>query len=142
MGAFSPSTARDMRLIALTFSSGAVDAISFLALGKVFTAFMTGNVVFLGVRASGSDGADVVRVVAALLSFGTGVFLATRIVRTAKGSGVWPRRVTLALAFAALAQLVFLVVWAAVDGLPSSATGAVLVGVSALAMGLQSGAVL
>ena len=43
----SPTTARDLRLVALTFSSGAVDAISFIALGKVFTAFMTGNIVFL-----------------------------------------------------------------------------------------------
>jgi len=34
---------RDLLLNALTVSSGAVDAISFLALGKVFTAFMTGG---------------------------------------------------------------------------------------------------
>ena len=34
---------RDLLLFALTVSSGAVDAISFFALGKVFTAFMTGN---------------------------------------------------------------------------------------------------
>jgi uncharacterized membrane protein YoaK (UPF0700 family) len=32
---------RDQLLNALTVSSGAVDAISFLALGKVFSAFMT-----------------------------------------------------------------------------------------------------
>jgi len=39
---------RDLLLNGLTFSSGAVDAISFLTLGKVFTAFMTGNIAFLG----------------------------------------------------------------------------------------------
>ena len=39
---------RNWLLNALTVSSGAVDAISFLALGKVFTAFMTGNIAFLG----------------------------------------------------------------------------------------------
>jgi uncharacterized membrane protein YoaK (UPF0700 family) len=39
---------RNWLLAALTVSSGAVDAISFLALGKIFTAFMTGNVAFLG----------------------------------------------------------------------------------------------
>jgi uncharacterized membrane protein YoaK (UPF0700 family) len=35
---------RDVLLNALAVSSGAVDAISFLALGKVFSAFMTGNI--------------------------------------------------------------------------------------------------
>lgn len=47
--------ARDLLLMALTFSSGAIDAISYLALGKVFTAFMTGNLVFLGLRAVNAD---------------------------------------------------------------------------------------
>jgi hypothetical protein len=35
-------------LLALTFSTGLVDAVSVLGLGQVFTANMTGNVVFLG----------------------------------------------------------------------------------------------
>jgi len=43
-----PLRVRDRLLMALTVSSGAVDAISYLALGKIFTAFMTGNFVFLG----------------------------------------------------------------------------------------------
>src|ERR1700692_5124771 len=40
--------ARDVLLVALTFASGAVDAISYFGLGKIFSAFMTGNLVFLG----------------------------------------------------------------------------------------------
>ena len=35
-------------LLALTFVTGIVDAVSFLALGQVFTANMTGNVALLG----------------------------------------------------------------------------------------------
>jgi uncharacterized membrane protein YoaK (UPF0700 family) len=35
-------------LLALTFSTGIIDAVSFLALGQVFTANMTGNVALLG----------------------------------------------------------------------------------------------
>ena len=38
---------RDLLLMTLTFSSGAIDAINYLAMGKVFTAFMTGNIVSL-----------------------------------------------------------------------------------------------
>ena len=45
---------RNLLLDGLTLSSGAVDAISFLGLGKVFTAFMTGNIAFLGMRIGGS----------------------------------------------------------------------------------------
>jgi len=39
---------RDLLLMAVTVLSGAIEAISFLALGKVFTAFTSGNTVFLG----------------------------------------------------------------------------------------------
>jgi uncharacterized membrane protein YoaK (UPF0700 family) len=142
MQRLSPTAVRDLLLCGLTFSSGAVDVISFLALGKVFTAFMTGNVVFLGMRAAGANGPDVVSVAAALAVFGTGVFLATRIVGPSTGSPVWSGRVTAALAATAVAEAAFLVVWGAVDGLPGSGTATVLVALSALAMGLQSGAVL
>jgi uncharacterized protein DUF1275 len=41
---------RDSLLIALTVASGAVDAISYFGLGKTFSAFITGNMVFLGIR--------------------------------------------------------------------------------------------
>ena len=41
-------------LIGLTVVTGLVDAISFLGLGRIFTANMTGNVVFLGFAAGGA----------------------------------------------------------------------------------------
>jgi uncharacterized membrane protein YoaK (UPF0700 family) len=52
-------TARDGRvlvpvLLGLTAVTGLVDAVSYLALGHVFTANMTGNVVFLGFAAAGA----------------------------------------------------------------------------------------
>ena len=53
-GEISYVAVRNNLLNALTISSGAVDAISFLALGKVFTAFMTGNVAFLGMGIAGN----------------------------------------------------------------------------------------
>ena len=133
---------RDLLLVALTFSSGAIDAISFLALGKVFTAFMTGNVVFLGLGAAGAGGPDVVRVLIALAAFAGGVFAATRIAGSSKGSGVWPRRVSAALGLAMVPQAGFLVVWMATSGRPGAGSGDALTALMALAMGLQSGAVM
>src|SRR5215211_1460049 len=88
---------RNLLLMALTVSSGAVDAISFLGLGKVFTAFMTGNFVFLGLVTAGAGGPSVVSVAVAQAVFAAGVFLSTRIVEPSRGTGVWPRRTTIAL---------------------------------------------
>src|SRR5664279_1269323 len=41
-------------LLVLTFTTGLVDAVSYLGLGRVFTANMTGNIVFLGLGLAGS----------------------------------------------------------------------------------------
>src|SRR5215210_4620394 len=103
-----PLRVRDLLLMALTVSSGAVDAIAYLALGKVFTAFMTGNFVFLGLVTAGAGGPSVVSVAVALAVFAAGVFLATRIVKPSKDTGVWPRRATIALSIAGIAQACFL----------------------------------
>ncbi|MCW3012942.1 MAG: hypothetical protein JWO02_34 [Solirubrobacterales bacterium] len=137
----SPMTVRWGLLAALTFSSGAVDAISFLGLGGVFTAFMTGNVVFLGLHIAGTGTQDAVRVCASLAAFGAGVALSVPIARPSRGRHLWSRGVSMTLGVAVLAQAGFLAVWVATAGRPSTSTGDLLVALSALAMGLQSGAV-
>jgi len=131
---------RDTLLVALTMASGAVDAISYLALGKVFTAFMTGNLVFLGIGVSGTAGPDVVPVSISLIGFAAGVLAARRILGD-RGSDVWPRPVTRLLELVALLQLAFLGGWLAADGNPGPAGTDILIALSAGAMGLQSGAV-
>src|SRR6266550_9511174 len=88
----SQPSVRDVLLVGLTFSSGAVDAITFLALGKVFTAFMTGNLVFFGLGLAGAEVADVLRVAVSLAAFAAGVAVAARIVRASRGSRIWPGR--------------------------------------------------
>ena len=129
--------------MALTLSSGAVDAISFLALGKVFTAFMTGNLVFLGLLAVGSGTQSVISVVVSIALFAAGVYLATRIVGPSRGSGAWPHRATASLGVTAVAQACFLAVWVAGGGQPpGGGVVAVLIALWALAMGIQTGTVL
>src|SRR5207237_2899437 len=87
---------RDLLLNALTFSSGAIDAISFIALGKVFTAFMTGNIAFLGLRIAGAGGPGCVAIIVSMAAFSIGVYFGTRVVKPTglKSTGVWPHRVT------------------------------------------------
>jgi uncharacterized membrane protein YoaK (UPF0700 family) len=133
---------RDALLVALTFSTGAIDAISFLVLGKVFSAFMTGNLVFLGFELGGAPGPSTWRTIASVGAFAVGAALGTRVVApTAGAHAVWPRRVTAVLAAGAVAQIAFLVLWLAVGGRPSSGSANALIAVSALAMGLQTAAV-
>jgi uncharacterized membrane protein YoaK (UPF0700 family) len=58
-------------LLGLTVVSGLVDAVSYLGLGHVFTANMTGNVVVLGFAAAGAPGFSISATLTSL-----GVFLA------------------------------------------------------------------
>jgi uncharacterized membrane protein YoaK (UPF0700 family) len=135
-------TVRDLLLNALTVSSGAVDAISFLALGKVFSAFMTGNIAFLGLRVAGASHAPGgVAICVSMAAFAAGVYLSTRIVKGSENSGIWSQRVTLALGISLIAHAVFLVVWFASNGQPTVEVAHVLLGSWALAMGMQSAAV-
>ena len=132
---------RDLLLNALTVSSGAIDTISFLALGKVFTAFMTGNIVFLGLRVAGASGPGFAAILVSMAAFAVGVYVSSWIVKPSEVSGVWPRRVTVALGLSLIAHAGFLAVWLASDGQPSTDVAHVLLGLWALPMGMQSAAV-
>src|SRR5919106_6991755 len=130
----SASTVRDLLLVGLTVSSGAIDAISFLALGKIFTAFMTGNFVFLGLALTGTGDQSVLPVCASLLAFAAGVFLGARVLQAMPRRGTWPPYMSLILGAAAVAQAGFLVVWLGASGDPSSGVATVLIILSAFAM--------
>ncbi|WP_340265900.1 YoaK family protein [Sphingobium mellinum] len=66
-------------LLLLSVTTGLVDAISVLGLGKVFTANMTGNIVFLGFAASGAPGFRVAPYIVAIASFMAGALVAGRV---------------------------------------------------------------
>jgi uncharacterized membrane protein YoaK (UPF0700 family) len=65
-------------LLAITATTGAVDAVSVLAMGHVFTANMTGNVVFLGFAVAGSPEFSIPRSSLALVAFLTGAVVGGR----------------------------------------------------------------
>src|SRR5437899_3414811 len=66
-------------LLLLTVTSGLVDAVSVLGLGRVFTANMTGNVVFLGFAVAGIPGFSIARAVVSLVGFVVGAMLGGRL---------------------------------------------------------------
>jgi uncharacterized membrane protein YoaK (UPF0700 family) len=78
-------------LLVLTAATGAIDAVSLLALGRVFVANMTGNVVFLGMALAnapgfslaGDSGAPVWPwIVGAVVLVGSGVMMVLRMGRS------------------------------------------------------------
>jgi uncharacterized membrane protein YoaK (UPF0700 family) len=68
-------------LIALTLLTGFVDALSILALGRVFVANMTGNVVFIGFALAGAPGFALVASLAGLAGFLLGAAAGGRLIQ-------------------------------------------------------------
>ena len=66
-------------LLGMTVVTGLVDAVSFLSLGRVFTANMTGNIVFLAFATAQVSGLSVARSLTALLAFLVGSILGGRV---------------------------------------------------------------
>src|SRR5438309_10412863 len=66
-------------LVVLTVVTGLVDAVSYIALGHVFVANMTGNVVFLGFALAGASGLSAPASLAALAAFLLGALVGGRI---------------------------------------------------------------
>src|SRR5262245_2492367 len=66
-------------LLLLTIVTGIVDAVSYLELGHVFVANMTGNVVFLGFAAGGASDFSIPAVLVAIASFLMGALAGGRL---------------------------------------------------------------
>jgi uncharacterized membrane protein YoaK (UPF0700 family) len=73
-------------LLALTVSTGVVDAVSILRLGRVFVANMTGNVVFVGFGLAGAPGFSLAASLIALAGFLAGARLGGFAVRLLHGN--------------------------------------------------------
>jgi uncharacterized membrane protein YoaK (UPF0700 family) len=71
--------------LGMTAVTGLVDAVSVLSLGRVFTANMTGNIVFLGLATARVSDLSITLSLTALASFLTGALLGGRIMAPASG---------------------------------------------------------
>lgn len=126
-------------LLLLSVTTGLVDAISVLGLGKVFTANMTGNIVFLGFAAMGTPGFHAASYLVAIASFLIGALVAGRV---GKGHAGLPLRRWLLVAALVEAGLL----WAAAGvatgfDMASQSPGAALyaiIALTGLAMGFRN----
>ncbi|WP_406099285.1 YoaK family protein [Streptomyces sp. NBC_01013] len=65
-------------MLVLTVATGLVDAVSYLGLGHVFVANMTGNVVFLGFALAGAEGLSVLASLVSMAAFLAGALVGGR----------------------------------------------------------------
>lgn len=131
-----------MLAVVLTLTTGTVDAVSFLRLGKVFSSVITGNMALLGVAAGSGNTALAVSGGVALAGYAAGVIAGGVIARVpAAGQPVWPGRATAALTAETVVLATFSAGWVAAGGHPSGVLQDTLLSLAAAAMGMQSAAV-
>ncbi|MGW2746447.1 YoaK family protein [Streptomyces sp. NPDC001450] len=125
-------------LLVVTAATGMVDAVAYLGLGQVFTAFMTGNILFLGFSLAGAEGVSPVGSATALTAFSVGAVAGSRL-----GVAMSERRRRWLLTSAALAAT--LLVAAALTAVGLRPVGQnpeprhyAVTALTALAMGLRS----
>jgi uncharacterized membrane protein YoaK (UPF0700 family) len=132
---------RDLLLVVLTVASGAIDAISYFGLGKIFSAFMTGNLVFLGFGLAKIK-EPILPIVLALSMFAVGSYLGLRVAtQRSHEAGWWPARMSMLLALVVIAEAAFSAVWSLTAGHASADIADVLLVLFSLAMGIQTAAV-
>jgi uncharacterized membrane protein YoaK (UPF0700 family) len=131
---------QDALLVGLTFTAGLVDAVSYLGLGQIFTANMTGNIVFLALAVGEGKLFLGIRSLGALIGFSLGAFAAGRMLGRRSARLVWPPRVTAVLAGELALYAVFGIGWWLTNGQPTSALLYLLIGASSVGMGLQNAA--
>ncbi|WP_327292231.1 YoaK family protein [Streptomyces sp. NBC_01198] len=126
-------------LLALTLVTGLVDAFSYLVLGRVFVANMTGNVVFMGFSLAGASGFSVPASVMSLAAFLVGAVAGGRLAHALPG-----RRGRLLLAVTVGQTALVAAAWALAATADLPARGGVrmtLIVLLALAMGAQNAVV-
>jgi uncharacterized membrane protein YoaK (UPF0700 family) len=125
-------------LLVLTVVSGLVDAFSYLVLGHVFVANMTGNVVFVGFALAHAPGFSLAASLTALGAFLVGVVSSARLVRHMSSARRGRMLALTTAGEAVLTAAAMVVAWTA-TGVGTGAPRYVIIVLLGVAMGLQNG---
>lgn len=123
-------------MLALTFSTGVVDAVGYLGLDRVFTGNMTGNVVILGMAIVGAEDLPVLGPLLALAGFMAGAALGGRVLRHAAPG--WTRRTTVLMSLVAVVMLAVAVLLLVADEDLAKPVRISITTVLGAAMGIQA----
>ena len=128
---------RKTLVLLLSCAAGSIDAASYIGLGHVFAANMTGNTVHLGMATGYGSLVDIGHSGSALLGFLLGVAIGASIVERDDSPTPWPRAVNVALVCELILLAVTAAIWAAAGAMSPSTTDGLLLALG-LAMGMQS----
>ena len=129
-------------LLGMTAVTGLIDAVSFLSLGSVFTANMTGNILFLAFATARIPGLSVARSSTALIAFAIGAILGGRIMGRATADSRIPFAArAFRIEAALLAAASFCSIGYKSSLLEASFRPLVLIALTGLAMGMRNAAV-
>jgi len=123
-------------MLALTFSTGVIDAVGYLGLDNVFTGNMTGNVLLMGMAFAGGADLPILRPALALVFFMLGAVLAGRMLR--RGPDGWSWRVSVAVMVVAAVLTLLAVFTALVDVQVNAVLGSITTSCMSAAMGIQA----
>jgi uncharacterized membrane protein YoaK (UPF0700 family) len=133
---------RDYRVVLLTITAGAVNAVSFIALGKVFSSVITGNLVLLGVAVTTHSSTEAIHAGLGIAGYAAGVLVGAPLAaRRSHQAGTWPASVTAILGAELVVLAGFCVAWELSQGSLHDGAQLTLLVVLAAAMGLQAAAV-
>lgn len=133
---------RDGLVVVLALTTGAVNAVSYLRLGKIFSSVTTGNLALLGVSVGQRNAGLATNAGLALAGYGAGVLVGGALAGTPdEDQPAWPRRTTVSLAVELLVLAGFSGGWLASGGHPAGAVRVTLLAIASAAMGIQSAAV-
>jgi uncharacterized membrane protein YoaK (UPF0700 family) len=126
-------------LLTLTFGTGLVDAVSYLGLGRVFSANMTGNVVLLGFGIAGGYDLPVLAPIVSLAAFLAGAALGGALAQSIAHRH--RAHVGAALGIEVALVVVAALVTALTTVRPDAASGDIVIGLLAFAMGVRNATV-
>lgn len=132
---------RDILVTALTFAAGLMDAPSFLSLGGVFSSFMSGNTLTLGLRTGLGDFLLAFNSITSVFGYIVGVALGANIgYQSSISNKIWSYVVTKILAVEFLMIILFTSV-EFISGNSGSNVVYLLILLASISMGMQSTAV-
>ncbi|MDW5562887.1 MAG: YoaK family protein [Methanomassiliicoccus sp.] len=128
---------RDRFLLMLACAAGGMDALSLLGLGGVLTSALSGNTILLGIAIVQGHLEEAVLCSVVFLGFVPGAILGAMFLRSTSKGSQWTSRVTASLAVESAALLALALGLLLIDDTATIVSLAVLVVLSAFAMGIQ-----
>ena len=132
---------RDVLLMALAAGSGSADGWSYFGLGHAFVANVTGNTVLLGISVFHGTG-NALHQMIALAGYVLGTAVGTTLNGNIHPGSVWARPVSRSLFLEGILLLLAEIAWISAHGHPAPALQAEMLGTTAVAIGIQSGAMM